>query len=181
MAYTYATDIRWDNGTGATPSDSIARYNQASALGAPDNTFLSLGLGGLAVFDFGSKFSAAAIIFETTYGTRENYPESANVYVTDSSFDFSALNSGNGAATLSTTGFTLIGGITNLSESSELDLSTFGGPFRYILVEDTTNGGPSTDGFDVNAVGVAPVPEPATFILLGSGLAGLAFYRRKKK
>ena len=28
---------------------------------------------------------------------------------------------------------------------------------------------------------VDPVPEPSTILLLGSGLAGLAFYRRKRK
>ncbi len=50
----------------------------------------------------------------------------------------------------------------------------------FIGFADVHNGGRSTYGTFVDDVSVAPVPEPGTLLLLGSGLAGLAFYRRKK-
>ena len=192
LSYTYATDVRWDNGSGAPPSNTpYSRFNQVSALGSPDVTttdnthFLSLGLGGLAVFDFGVEFDAGAIVFETTYGDRTYWPEFAKIYVADSTYNFAGLNSNNGAATISPAGFTFVGAIDNLHPSIVIDLSALTGPFRYILIQDTTpTWSRSYEGFDVDAIGVigvAPVPEPCTMMLLGLGMAGLAIYSKRRQ
>lgn len=195
LPYTYATDVRWDNGLNATPSSvANSRYNQASALGSPNanastnSGFLSLGLHGAAVFDFGVEFNAAAIVFETTNGRANYLTETAAVFVADSSFNFNGLNPGNGLATLpesgfSDHGFTYVGNVTSKTASSVLDLSSLDGPFRYVLLKDITSVGDEAgyDGFDVDAVGVSPVPEPGTMMLLGLGMAGVAIYGKRRK
>lgn len=68
------------------------RGDPDNALGAPDSTgttvnFLSLGLGGTAVFSFGQAFESEATIFEVTFTCTgdgpacANYPEQAEVFV----------------------------------------------------------------------------------------------------
>jgi hypothetical protein len=182
----WATDVEWEAG-GRVKMNSF-RANTDNALGAPDKdnaddrNFLSLGLGGFAIFDFGAEFAGTVEVVETTWGNRGGYKEFAEVWVADSGFDFDAYVMGDG---FPQDDFTFAGRIDNQDAQgySAVDLDGLSdSPFRYVAILDQTGG--NKDGFDVNAVGVSPVsanptPEPGTVVLLGMGLTGLYIRRRR--
>jgi hypothetical protein len=61
--------------------------------------------------------------------------------------------------------------------NTSLDLNNAAGDYQFILNYGANNGFPEV----LIASGVAPVPEPATMLLLGLGLIGVAGIRRFKK
>lgn len=68
---------------------------------------------------------------------------------------------------------------TNTEEELNADLESWGAvseswTFSVRLDDQTTS-------LTSNRDAVAPIPEPSTFLLIGSGLAGLGFYARKRK
>ncbi|MBB4658647.1 putative porin [Parvularcula dongshanensis] len=191
-ATVYASDVDWaNNGTVGTSND---RDDATNALGAPDGAFLSLGLSdvgytnpGFAVFSFdGMTFGAGSTTtaYEVTFNCSVrpsgacSYPESlAVLYGTDYAFGT------HDAADLAD--FTYAGQLFNADAQSGASL-IIPGTFTYIALVDTTlmnfPNSQSTDGFDVDAVGVSPVPVPAALPLMAGGLAlgGMARRRAKK-
>ncbi|MEE4209323.1 MAG: hypothetical protein V2I43_08670 [Parvularcula sp.] len=191
----HATDIDWANN--GTVGGSNDRDDETNALGAPNGDFLSIGLSnadgsnpGFAVFKFDNITFAAgstASLFEVTFNcTQTNsgnctYPESAEIwYGTDYNFgthDIADIMDD----------FTLAGEIFN-GDAQTGGQVFIPGTFTYIAVIDTTRSnfanGPSTDGFDIDAIAVtgnpdiSEVPVPGAALLMASG-AIMAFRRRK--
>jgi hypothetical protein len=162
----YATTVEyWEAGTNANPNEDPNRDITSNALGSPDGNFLSLGLGGWAVFSFGTEFGNESAVIEITNGNRFGYVETANIYV-------STYFNGNDL-----TGFDLVESITNEFATTEISLGA--GPFTYFAIEDTSSG-TGRDGFDIDAVVVNAVPEPTTMLLFSTGLLGLAAVSRRR-
>jgi hypothetical protein len=151
---------------------------RSSVLGAPDNRFLSLpgepgvtGTGFTGAYievGFGSNFSASNIlkIWETG-----NSGESAQLFLwTDTG--------GNIQPTVT----------TNASGVITLDLSGYAGILTGMGATAFTKVGiggldvlGASQGFDLDAVSISPVPEPSTYALLLAGIAVLGWNVRRNK
>ncbi len=154
------------------------RGNGANALGAADGKFLSLGLGGAAVFSFGQAFVGPASFLEVTFGKRAGYVERAVIYVGNV---FTA-----GSTTFDASAFTRVGEISNATEAASL---SFDGAYRFLAMVDTSPRKKGRDGYDIDAITVTaapvaatlsavPLPASAFFLLGGLGVLGMARRRR---
>ncbi len=154
----YATSVdSYTQGTGIVDPNRLV---QSNALGGPaDGKFLSLGLGGSAIFSFGQLFKATGALVEVTFSNRDTYIEKVKVY-----------GGLNGV-------FTLLGTVSNGVMTNAFN---FGGKFDQLKLVDISPNGWRRDGYDIDSISVSPVPVPAAGLMLLSALGLVGLVRRRK-
>jgi hypothetical protein len=187
---TFATSVdSYTKGTSGTRGQiADDRDNLVEALGAPgepgtaykpssNNKFLSLGLGGEAIFSFGTLFRNKVQLWETTWGTYSNqsgYDEQVDVY----------------AQSVGSSDWELLRRVRNIAdgaykaEGASIAL-TAGKVYQKLKLVDKSAVAGGRDGWDVAAIGVEgvssaeAVPEPTT--MAGLALAGSGFLAARRR
>ena len=136
--------------------------------------FLSLGIGGRAVFNFGQDFSGGVSIWETTWGNKSNqskYDERVNIYYGNfkNNTDWNILSN-------DLSQWTAAGEILNIQDKAYNTVlgasnsrSAPTGVFNHVLLVDKSQSKIGRDGFDVNAIAVQgieqqEIPEPTAVV-----------------
>jgi hypothetical protein len=175
----YATSAIEIGDASALRGTANDRDNLNNAFGAADGAFFELGYEGVFEFQFGTPtgqaFFGPGSIVEITFGNRNSFPEAVKIEV--------GLK-GNAASFITAAPNPVVN--NGPAGSSAF---TFAGVFDTVRLTDVTRatfpkGAGSDDrtgGFDVDAIGVSPVPLPAAGFLLLGGLGGLVALRRRRK
>lgn len=181
-AYLPPTDVYWENNDTVLAADRMDA--DVATVSTDDGDFFSLGLGGNAVFGFGTTYTNSnGVVLEVTNGctggagTCSGYPETAKLYAfNDLSFDMDDY-----VATGGTTGKDFFGDniyssfalqwVADIPNAEAQDGFMFqvNNAFTHLVLVDTSAYPPSTDGFDVDMVGVTPLPAAAWFMLTALG------------
>lgn len=132
--------------------------------------------------------SSAFNIVENTAGTLASLMDNGSQGTLLEFLGFVTVTNGQTFTVTHDDGLTLIIGGTNLGfnpgptapTTSTATYTGLSGNFPFQLVYGECCGGPAVLQVDLPFSNTPAVPEPSTWLLLGSGLAGLAYWRRKK-
>ncbi len=165
------------------------KHLDANALGKDTGTARSLGVGGSAVFSFGTDFTGKVRIWDPASGDCNSAGRGCSSQTGQVSvFASNTWNVDASGFPIDPSQWTLLGALGQSDTRNGHTLVTTG-VFRYLLIVDHGTGtGRFNDGFDIGRVSVlpaasriAPVPIPAAGWLFGGGLIGLVAFARRRR